>query len=348
LTPTTSPRQDAHGISLPSATAPRLRDTFVYAAPSSGKINVVEMRPAHAARGYRPAMTIIAILLAFTLCHFIRELGRLRKNQWLTAWVGFANDAFGRLPGWSDILGFLAILAAPLIVLLLINRLLFAAMGTTGVFLLALAVLIYSFGPRDLDTDVAEILETDDAEKRTKNLETLLGAPVPADDDACRAATVEAVFHQALRRWLGVIFWFAVLGIVGALLYRMVDWLDSEEPQVSDEQRGRFVRLQQIMDWPAAQLMTLSLAIATDFDSVFKAWKKYHDEQGHGLFEGDNGFLLASARSVVLTGHAARDGYADQLDGPMIALQHSMDLTWRMLGVWLTVLALLLLVGVLV
>jgi len=101
------------------------------------------------------------------------------------------------------------------------------------------------------------------------------------------------------------------------------------------------------MDWPAAQLMTLALAIATDFDSVFKAWKRYHDEQGHGLFEGDNGFLLASARSVVLTGHAARDGYADQIEGPMACLQQSMDLVWRMLGVWLTVLALLLLVGVL-
>ena len=110
----------------------------------------------------------------------------------------------------------------------------------------------------------------------------------------------------------------------------------------------QFRRLQQIMDWPPAQLMTLSLAIATDFDSVFKAWKRYHDELGHGLFEGDNGFLLASARSVVMAGHATRDGYADQLEGPMINLQLAMDLVWRMLGVWLTVLALLLLVGVIV
>jgi AmpE protein len=293
-------------------------------------------------------MTIIAILLAFALCHFIRELGRIRKNQWLTGWVGFANDAFGKLPGWTDILGFLVILAVPLVVLLLVDQLLNRALGTTGSFLLALAVLIYSFGPRDLDTDVADVLEAEDEQKGKAALEGLLGGPIPADESTCRIAAVESVFQQALRRWFGVIFWFAALGIVGALLYRMVDWLDSEEPKVSPEQRGRFVRLQQIMDWPAAQLMTLSLAISTDFDSVYKAWKRYHDEQGHGLFEGDNGFLLASARSVVLTGHAARDGYADQLQGPMAGLQQAMDLVWRMLGVWLTVLALLLLVGVLV
>jgi AmpE protein len=293
-------------------------------------------------------MTIIAILLAFALCHFVRELGRIRKNRWLTSWVGFANDAFGRLPAWSDVLGFLIILAVPLLILLLLNQVLHTALGTTGSFLLALLVLIYSFGPRDLDTDVAEILEATDEAERDAALQALLDGPVPKDEQDCRAATVNAVFLQALRRWFGVIFWFAVLGIVGALLYRMVDWLDSEEPQVSPEQRGRFVRLQQVMDWPAAQLMTLALAIATDFDSVYKAWKRYHDEQGHGLFDGDNGFLLASARSVVLTGHAARDGYADQLSGPMISLQHAMDLSWRMLGVWLTVLAILLLVGVLV
>ena len=292
-------------------------------------------------------MTIIAILLAFALCHFIRELGRIRKNQWLTAWVGFANDAFGKLPGWNDVLGFLVIIATPLIVLLLVNQLLHAALGSTGSFLLALLVLIYSFGPRDLDTDVAEVLESGDEHKRSEALEILIDGPVPESDGACSTAAVEGVFQQALRRWFGVIFWFAVLGVVGALLYRMVDWLDSEEPKVSGDQRERFVRLQQIMDWPAAQLMTLSLAIATDFVSVFKAWKRYHDEQGHGLFEGDNGFLLASARSVVFSGHAARDGYADQLEGPMVSLQQAMDLVWRMLGVWLTVLALLLLVGVL-
>jgi AmpE protein len=268
-------------------------------------------------------MTIIAILLSFGLCHFIRELGGFRKRRWLTGWVDFSNDAFGKLPLWPDVLGFLVITAVPLVVLLLLNKLLYSALGTTGAFLLALLVLIYSFGPRDLDTDVAEIVDAEDDEKRLAALQKLMGKPVPEDPEKCRAAAVEAVFSEALHRWFGVIFWFAVLGIVGAFLYRMVDWLVNEDHKLTDEQKGLFIRLQQIMDWPAA-------------------------EQGHGLFDGDNGFLLASARGIVLTGHAARDGYADQIEGPMIGLQQAMDLTWRILGVWLTVLALLLLIGVIV
>jgi len=293
-------------------------------------------------------MTIIAILLAFGLCHFVRELGRFRKRQWLTTWVDFSNDAFGRLPLWKDVLGFLVIIAVPLLVLLLINQLLMSAFGSTGSFLLALVVLIYSFGPRDLDTDVAEIVEAEDDGQRGEAMERMLRKPVPEDQEEARAAAVEAVFREALRRWFGILFWFAVLGITGAFLYRMVDWLVNENHKLTPDQKGLFTRLLQIMDWPAAQLMTLSLAIATDFDSVFTAWKRYHDEQGHGLFEGDNGFLLASACSIVLTGHASRDGYADQIEGPLVCLQTAMDLTWRILGVWLTVLALLLLIGVIV
>ncbi|MEE8494836.1 MAG: hypothetical protein V3S21_00015 [Xanthomonadales bacterium] len=291
-------------------------------------------------------MTIIAILLAFALCHFIRQLGKCRKSQWLKSWFNFSNGAFSRLPGWQDVLGFLLITGGPLLLLLLIAHVLYLALGTTGTFLLATAVLIYTYGPEDLDIEVAGIIEAEDEETRQKLLEKFLGTALPEDEDTCRALIVESVFREALRRWFGIIFWFAVLGITGAFLYRMVDWLVSEDYPMAEGQKGLFIRLQQIMDWPAAQLMTLSLAIATDFDSVFVAWKQYHNEQGHGLFDGNSGFLLASARSIVLTGHAARDGYADQIQGPFIDLQQAMDLAWRVLGVCMTALALLLLIGV--
>ena len=291
-------------------------------------------------------MTIISILIAFTLCHFVRELGRVRQHDWLDSWVGFANRNLSEIPGWQGFGGFLVLILVPLLALALVYTVFDHTLGVVGQFLIALLVLVYTFGPRDIDTDVAAIVNAEDDVAEQEAVRELLGDNPPEDEDAFKSAMIDAIFSESLRRWFGIIFWFAVLGIIGAMLYRMVDWLQGRDVELSDRQRLAFRRMQQVMDWPAAQLMTLALAIATDFDSVYGAWKQYHDEQGHGLFEGNNGFLLASARCIVLTGHAARDGYADQLDGPMASIKQAMDLVWRALGVWLTVLALLLLIDV--
>lgn len=291
-------------------------------------------------------MTIISILIAFTLCHFLRELRRLRRFEWVASFTSLCNDKLKSLPGWAGPTGFLVILGLPLLAAYLVNGLLFSALGHIGEFLFAIVMLIYTFGPRDLDVDVRRVIQTEDEEQQKAALEALLDGPIPEDPAECQTTAINAVFSKALKRWFGVIFWFAFLGIYGALLYRLATWLTDNDFGLFEEQQDLLLRLCQVMEWPVAQLMTLSLAIATDFDCVYKAWKKYHDERGHGLFEGNNDFMLTSARTIVMSGCAAKDGYADQLKGQMASIKLSMDLVWRSLGVWATVLAILLLVDV--
>lgn len=290
-------------------------------------------------------MTIIAILIAFALCYFIRELGRLHRFEWLKGFTTFCNERCRNVPGWSGVVGFLFFIVLPLLVIGLLQGLAVWLLGTLGAFLLAVAVLIYTFGPHDLDTDIDAIIHAEDDEAQVQAIRDLLG-DCPDDDEACQALAVEGVFREALQRWFGTIFWFAVLNVFGAVLYRLADRVTEGDLELPEGQQALFRRLRRILDWPVAQLMTLALAIATDFDSVYRAWKQYHHEQGHGLFEGNNGFLYASARQIVLSGGAARDGYADQLDGPLACLRQAMVLVWRVLGVWLTVLAILMLVDV--
>mgnify|MGYP001814363737 CR=1 FL=1 len=291
-------------------------------------------------------MTIISILIAFTLCHFIRELRRLRRFEWIASFTGLCNDKLKNLPGWAGPTGFLVIIGLPLLAAWLVNGLLSSALGQIGEFLFAIVMLIYTFGPRDLDVDVRRVIRADDEDQQKEALEALLDGPIPEDPAECRACAINAVFSKALKRWFGIIFWFALLGIYGALLYRLATWLTDNDYGLFEEQQDLLESLCKIMEWPVAQLMTLSLAIATDFDSVYSAWKKYHDERGHGLFEGNNEFMLTSARTIVMGGHAENDGYADQLQGQMAGIKLSMDLVWRSLGVWATVLAILLLVDV--
>lgn len=290
-------------------------------------------------------MTIIAILLAFAIHHWFKPLGG-RHWRWVRHYrQGLAR--FGqRLPGWQGPLGFLLILLLPLIGIWLLTGLA-SAIGPLGLFIFSTALLVVSFGPRDLARDVDDLVESEEDRARQAAAARLGVQRLPEDDTACSRRLIAAIFQQGLRRWFAVIFWFAILGVWGAVLYRLVDELCySADPGSSRARQWR--RAREILDWPVAQLMTLALAIATDFDAVYDAWKTFHDRQGHSLFEGDNGFLLAAAQRVVMGGDAARDGYADQLDGPMVASQLAMDLTWRVMGVWLAVLAVLLLVGVIV
>jgi membrane protein required for beta-lactamase induction len=291
-------------------------------------------------------MTIISILIAFTLCHFVRELHKFRRFEWVAAFTRYGNEKLAFLPGWSGPGGFLILIGAPLLVVYLVNVVMFGLLGQMGSFLLSIAILVYTFGPRDLDVDVRRVIQEEDEEQKMRALETLLGSAVPESPDECQVSAIDAVFNKAMKRWFGIIFWFAVLGIFGAVLYRLAVWMDGGNVELLDDQKNLVTRLRKVLEWPVAQLMTLTLAIATDFDSVFRAWKKYHDERGHGLFDGNNDFMLCSARTIVMSGHAANDGYADQLLGPMASIKLSMDLVWRSLGVWATVLALLLLVDV--
>ena len=291
-------------------------------------------------------MTIISILIAFALCHFVRETRHLRRFEWFSSFTDFCNENLEKLPGWSGPTGFLIILGLPLLAAWFINGLLYSVLGLFGTFLFAIAILIYTFGPRDLDTDVRKVIDAEEEDRQREALESLLGGPIPGEKDACQTAAINAVFTKALKRWFAIIFWFAVLGVYGALLYRLAEWLTDRDLGISAEQKDLFTSLCKIMEWPVAQLMTLSLAIATDFDCVYRAWRQYHVKQGHGLFEGNNDFMLISAVTIVKSGHAELDGYADQLQGPMATIKLSMDLVWRSLGVWATVLAILLLVNV--
>ncbi len=305
-------------------------------------------------------MKILAILIAIGLTHLFPLLYKYRRSDWLEKYVRKANDQLSILPGWAGLTSIILLPLIPLILVLLLLQLGTAILGSLGAFLLAILALLYCFGPRDLDADIKTYLAAETSEEITKARTHLCGSACNTiggdhqhaddQDDPLNDSPVMAgaVFQQALRRWFAIIFWFAITGILGAFAYRIIEWLAHRDLPLSAKQRENFQLLCSVIEWPVAQLMTLSLAIAADFDSVYSAWKQYHDEQGHSLFEGDNGFLQAAARCVILTGSAGNDGFADQLENePHAVVQQAMDLVWRVMGVWLAMLAILLLAGLL-
>ncbi len=166
-------------------------------------------------------------------------------------------------------------------------------------------------------------------------------APVRSGD------LVDSVFVAGLTRWFGPLFWFVAFGPTGAVAYRLSQLLaQSQElrsklPAVQVEAAEH---LHAALAWLPAQLMTLALALASDFDAVGKAWREHHAAHGQGLLHLDLGFLSATARACV----DVDDEEFVSADGKPIrdeAVEEARRLLWRLLIVWLAVLSIIVLAG---
>ncbi len=287
------------------------------------------------------AQTLLAVLLVVAAAHAAPDLARLRDFSWLKQWSARWNGSHGApSPLWL-----------PLIVLVacaLVQAALQHALFGLPALALGVLVLFYSWGPRDLGADIEAVLKAPDSDRRHAAAQGL--RPVPAAEPLAfqSAPLVEATFASALSRWFGVLFWFVVLGPAGALAYRVVQLL-ARHPSFAAEldaaPRARLERLALILDWAPSHLMALTLALATEFDAVIKTWRDYHAAHGQGYFTLDLGFLGALARAGIDADVIAGDGYATDVDDPLVELADAHTVLRRILYVWIALVALVVVAG---
>jgi AmpE protein len=115
----------------------------------------------------------------------------------------------------------------------------------------------------------------------------------------------------------------------------------------SSTTRGRAAarRLGEILDWPAAHLMVLAMALVSDFDAVTRAWRTWHADPGHAARSFDPGFLSAVARASVDADVEAGDAETEDTSDALAELGDTRRLLHRVLMVWLAVAALVVLGG---
>lgn len=286
---------------------------------------------------------LIAVVVSLLLGHVFPALPSLRRYDWFIGWLHWLGRQTGG-EDWPNKVGLLIAVGLPLLAVGAAQFLLDDHWYGLPAFFFALLALLYTWGPRDLNLDVEAVIEARDPEARRTAATALFpegGEPVVEGP-----TLVAAVFRCALWRWFGVLFWFLVAGAAGALAYRLIALCAQGEARRSlpEGQRGLARTTLAVLNWPVAQLMTFALALAADFDRVLSAWRDWH-AQGVRL---DLGFLDAAARASVASELAEEDAYA--VDGPaqapdLLELRDAMSLVWRILLLWLGVLALFVLAG---
>lgn len=284
--------------------------------------------------------TLIAVLLALAAGHIAPVLtAQLRDYSWFARWLRWLDARLAGTASWQGYLG-VAVALLPLLALAAVQIACGDRLHGLPALLLGIAVLFYTWGPRDLDLDVAAVLDAGDIASRRAAAIHLWppGKQVSLSVDPL----VEAVFRGALRRWFGVLLWFLLLGPVGALLYRLTalvaEGINSHLLPPDHLVGAR--RLLAALDWPAAQLMTLAMALAGHFDGVIDAWRRH----GGASFSADANYLAAAALACVRR-ERVRDLEDGIDDGALPESRDAMRLVWRILLLWIAVLALFVVAG---
>lgn len=298
------------------------------------------------------AATLIAVIFALALGHLAPGLaGAVRRHDLYAHWLRWLGSLFPGPDGpWHGRAGVLIALLPPVLLVALLQYGLHSPLlGILGL-LFGLAVLFFAWGPRDLDADVAAVIDAEHADARREAIAHLGADPARGGEGA---AIIDAVFASALRRWFGVLFWFLLLGAAGALLYRLAALGAQGEAReaLPPAARDGAARLHALLDWPVAQAMSLSLALVGNFDTVLAAWR---DADGASL-RLDNAFLGAAGRASVrseiaeetseLIEEGVAPGNAWMQLGELPELRDAMSLVWRVLLLWLAILALFVVAG---
>lgn len=295
-------------------------------------------------------MTLIAILTALGLGHFAPGLGDIRRTDWVRGWTAVVARRGERLPGFDGATGVVAILLPPLLMVGLLQAWFAGWFSGLAGFVFSVLVLIWAWGPRDLDEDVDAYLaarESDDTGEQRRAAQRIVPGELPAGAEAEAQTVLAWIYLGALERWFGVVFWFLLLGPLGAVLYRVSQVLarDAIDAGIGESFVEAARRLRRLLDWPVCLLMATGLAIVGHFDAVIHAWREYYRREHSGFFALDPGYLLAAARATL---QAPPTGWTEDPpaeSGVAGEIRASMNLLWRVLFVWLSVVALLTVAG---
>lgn len=292
-------------------------------------------------------MSLITILIALFLERFAGTLDELRRFGWLDAYAEWMRERLEAINISDGTVVFVITLLPPVLLLALVALLVHGVVLGLLDIILGVVILLLCFGPRDLKDQVDAYVEAgamNDAERQLRHARDLLGQEeVPETPRERTRAVVEAIFSEANSRLFAVLFWFAVLGPLGALIYRLGGLLQAPAEDRPESFMAAAVRLQALMDWVPARLIALGYGLVGSFDAAFAVLTRALPGTWGNMAEENRNLLREAGAEALQLDHVRGD-----LDDPAeldALVQRADGLILRTLVVFLAVLALMTLAG---
>ena len=298
-------------------------------------------------------MKLLALLIGLLVERVATQLFHLRQLRFLDATIDYGFFQAERVPNWPALIP-VVMLAVLLVVPVFLVRLgLGDALFGFPYLVLAIVVLFFSLGPNDIGEDVDEYchaIEAGDQEHIAATAKALTETDVPDEPGERIRLVEEAVCVQANNRLFAVVFWFVVLGPVGAWAYRVTDLIRRRAVfnALREDQLGgaaivdAAASLHGWLAWIPARLTAIGYAMAGSFDGALSAWRTADDAPPSSLQEQSER-LLARVGTGAMALHPI-DGESDEDRGVRGATAAN-GLVYRQLFIWAAVIAAMTLSG---
>jgi membrane protein required for beta-lactamase induction len=278
-------------------------------------------------------MALVCIILALLLERSLTFMDRLRNFHWFDVYCQFM---LRHLPGVGKqgAASIIFLLIPILVPLALLQYELAGQLYDLFSFGLALAVLLYCLGS-NLNREIKQYLHARESgldNLAQQHATALIGKPAATEFTQQSTEVMHGLLQQSNMRLFAVLFWFVVLGPVGALLYRLTCYtLHYSASQTLGLAARRF---EAVLSWAPVNLLAFSFALAGDYENVSDNWRSKTRQ---------NDLASCNQQTLVKAGLGAiRDCPPGDETACIRALR---NLVIRSLVIWLAVIALLTLIG---
>lgn len=300
-------------------------------------------------------MTLITILLVLALERYWRKLDVYGLFARVVQLAQLLLKRYGNSRWMNSSLGVVLVIAPLMVATAIIQNYLACQPGFPAWLVLlafSVTVLILSIGDKRFSLYVKQYLaawQKQDMEAACRYLNDMTHEDITFENPMqLNHRFLEVLLGRVNERLLAILFWFVVLGPLGAVFYRSVAQLKSVQKESSAA--AGFIdaatRLKLILDWFPARLTAVCYALSGSFVDAFHAWHE-QTAQLSGSTLTHNRHILTSTGLGALQLHDFYTEESAELDSETVSrhVEHAHALIRRTVITWLTVLALLTLVG---
>lgn len=262
-------------------------------------------------------MSFLVLLLVLLVEKFSGWRAKVQRDGWWLGWLDIVGGVKSLLA--QPWLGLLVAILPPLLLLALLLTLLEPVAYGLLALPVQLLVVVWSLGRGDVLHAIGPFRDAwrrEDAQAAYHVAERDLGVQVQADGDDDLLAVVQGTLvWEAYQAFFAVIFWYALLGPVAALAYRLLAIAAEQGRQPA--LRERAAQLRHAFDWLPSRALVLSFALVGNFVAVTRTLL-------HDLLAWD----VPAARLLARAGYVAEDFNEGGLGAKGVA---SLDALWQLL-----------------